>query len=121
MKLTVQLLLVVAFLSHLSAREHRDVYYAKLIYKDHHNSSGVTLHTIAGILRQDRANYHKFYRRDAGDTRDDFFSSKRNRAIYERILQRSNISRVVRSAILYGEPRIMVTIYDSNYVTIELL
>jgi hypothetical protein len=121
MKLTVQLLILMALLTNLSARDNRDVYFAKLSYKDHHNSSGIKLHTVAGILRQDRANYHKFYRRDAEDTPDFFFKSKRNRSIYEGILQRSSISRSVRNAILYGEPRIMVTIYDSNYVSIELL
>jgi len=99
----------------------REVYYARLGYQDHYNSHGVRLHSVAAILRQDRANYHKFYWRDPDDTGDTFFRSKYNRSIFERIIANSYIPPNIRNAILYGEPYIRVTIYNDNRIRIDLL
>ncbi len=115
--LSFLLFLVTTF---LSAGDVREVYIAKLSYKDHHNSRGDRLQTVAGILRQDRANYHKFYRRDNADTYDQFFASKRNRAVFERMLNNSYMSRDDRNTILYREPMVRVTIYYGNSISVSI-
>jgi len=121
----MKIMLVLSFLllsitTFVSANDVREVYVAKLSYRDHHNSWGDRLRTVAGILRQDRANYHKFYKRDNADTYDQFFSSKRNRAVFERMINNSYVSRDARNAILYGEPMVKVTIYYGNRIAVSI-
>lgn len=50
---------------------------------DLYSSAGVKLSTAQQVLRQDRANVHKFGKRDGSDTVDGFFSDAGNRAILE--------------------------------------
>ena len=52
------------------ADELKETYVARLSAKDHFNSSGGRLDSAAAIIRQDRANFHKFGRRDAEDELD---------------------------------------------------
>jgi hypothetical protein len=63
-----------------------ETYYARLSGADHFNSRGQRLKSAAAIIRQDRANYHRFNVRDDEDTGDSYFSSKSNRAALERML-----------------------------------
>ena len=56
-----------------------DTYTARLGPADQFNSSGTRLRSAAAILRQDRANFHKFNIKDPEDERDDYFSKKSNR------------------------------------------
>jgi len=56
-----------------------DAYRARLGHHDHHNSQGVLLTRVIEILRQDRANYHKFNRRDPEDTTDPWFREAEGR------------------------------------------
>ncbi|MBI4861367.1 MAG: hypothetical protein HY815_14080 [Candidatus Riflebacteria bacterium] len=50
------------------------------------NSEGKRLKTVAEILRQDRANYHKFKVRDRRDLADEtFFASAKNRELFSRV------------------------------------
>ena len=99
----------------------KEVYYAKLGTQDHYNSRGIRLNSVAAILRQDRANYHKYFRRDPEDTADTYFANEYNRSIFEQIINRSYISPQVRNAILYGEPYIRVTIYNDGHIKVEVL
>lgn len=100
-------------------------YTARLGYNDHYNSYGSRLNKVAGIIRQDRANYHKFHRRDAADTWDRFFSSKSNRATMERMIRRGYISRSARNSIIYGTPTVRVDLYEGynggDYVKIHII
>jgi len=91
-----------------------DSYVARLSYADHHNSSGKPITTVAGIIRQDRANYHKFHRRDPADRYDSVFADVHNRDIMEAKLQRGHCSPSARRKILYGTPLIFVKIYRSH-------
>lgn len=50
---------------------------------DLQNSAGQNLQTLGGVLRQDRANYHKFSRRDHGDEFDPLLSDEKERAVLE--------------------------------------
>jgi len=108
----------------VSADYLKGSYEARLSYRDHFNSHGSRLETVAGIIRQDRANYHRYRRRDAEDTWDRFFDSKENRATMERMLARGYITGSARRAILYGTPLIRVKIYDAgsyDYVKVQIL
>jgi len=60
-------------------------YVAFLSEADQFNSSGERLRTAAAIIRQDRAHFHRFGRRDQGDERDSFFADAANREALEQI------------------------------------
>ena len=59
-----------------AACDLKESYLARLGPADHFNSSGERLTSAAAIIRQDRANYHQFGKRDEEDDGDDFFGSK---------------------------------------------
>lgn len=70
----IMFLMSLLLLSPLSyAEEPLDSYTARLSSEDHFNSDGSRLKSAADIIRQDRANYHKFKIRDAEDQGDSFF------------------------------------------------
>ena len=62
-------------------------YVARLSEADHFNSSGQRLTSAAAIIRQDRANFHRFGIKDAQDEGDDFFADEGNRAALEQMLE----------------------------------
>lgn len=95
-------------------------YTARLSSGDHFNSSGQRLLTVAAIIRQDRANLHRFGRHDPEDQVDGFFDDQGNRAALERLIARGRISRAVSNAILNGEPLIHVDVYE-GYVVVTVL
>ena len=98
----------------VSADQLLEVYTARLGSEDHFNSRGQRLRNAAAIIRQDRANFHKFGVRDREDTSDDFFSSKRNRAVLERMLRRGHASPSTLRRIVNGTPRIRVKVYRNH-------
>lgn len=55
-------------------------YVARLSETDHFNSSGQRLTSAAAIIRQDRANFHRFGIKDPEDEGDAFFADEGNRA-----------------------------------------
>jgi hypothetical protein len=102
----------------------KETYVARLSYQDHFNSRGMRLETAAGIIRQDRANFHRYHRRDSSDTWDRFFSNKHNRATMERFLERGYISPSARRSIVYGNPLIRVKIFGAgnhDYVKVNII
>ncbi|KIM07229.1 MAG: hypothetical protein KU38_10875 [Sulfurovum sp. FS08-3] len=96
-----------------------EVYYAKIGYNDKINSYGERLGSVADILRQDRANYHKFFVRDREDSGDRFFAYPDNRERMASMLRNGYISPATRDAIMYGNPVVRVTIYDYR-IEVEL-
>ena len=50
--------------------------------RDRVNSFGEKLTSVREILRQDRANFHKYQIHDAADQDDSFFSKPKNRAMF---------------------------------------
>ena len=87
-------------------------YTARLSSEDHFNSNGERLTSPAAIIRQDRANFHKFGIRDAEDEGDRFFADMANRALMERLLERGRTTGSARRAIVNGTPLIRVDVYD---------
>ncbi|MEZ2331918.1 hypothetical protein AB6802_19530 [Mesorhizobium sp. RCC_202] len=95
-------------------------YTARISDRDHRASDGYPLSSAAQMVRQDRANYHKFHRRDGDDQGDPWFRTDGSRADLQRMLERGGaMSGATRSAIVNGEPLIEVDVYpDSVRVSI---
>ena len=89
-------------------------YVAFLSEADHFNSSGERLRTAAAIIRQDRANFHSFGRRDQGDESDSFFADAANREALEQMLEHGHASPGVISRIVNGTALIRVDIFRSS-------
>ena len=69
------------------------------------------MRNAAAIIRQDRANFHRFGLRDPDDEWDSFFGSKANRARMESMLNNGTSDPGVRSRIVNGTPIVRVEIY----------
>lgn len=95
-------------------------YVARLSDNDHYASDGYKLDSAAQVVRQDRANWHRFGRGDYEDEDDPWFKTANARANFETMLKRSGaMTQDVRRAIMGGEPVVKVTVYrDSVKVVI---
>jgi len=99
-------------------------YVAFLSEADHFNSSGERLRSAAAIIRQDRANFHRFGRRDPQDENDRFFADEDNRAALEQMLERGRADPGVISRIVNGTVLIRVNIYRGSngpYIVVTVL
>ena len=100
-------------------------YNAYLSRADHYNSQGQRLTTAAAIIRQDRANFHKFGVQDDGDESDNYFDNVNNRAVLEQMLNDGSSDAGVLSRIVNGNVMIHVDIYRSHhhgdYVVVTLV
>lgn len=65
-------------------------YYAALGPQDYRNSSGAPLRDFGAILQQDRANYHRFNRRDPQDQGDPIFGDAGRRAMIPALFAAGN-------------------------------
>lgn len=108
---------LVSFSSH--AEPLLESYSARLSSKDHFNTNGERLKSVAAIIRQDRANYHKFKIQDDEDQFDSLFADKDSRERLEDMLNRGFISAETKASILNSTPLIMVKIYK-NHIEVYL-
>ncbi|MBB6408351.1 hypothetical protein [Mesorhizobium sangaii] len=96
-------------------------YVARISERDHQASDGYALESAAQMVRQDRANWHKFHRRDSDDEGDGWFRTNDQRADLQRMLERSGaMSSSTKRAIVNGEPLIQVDVYE-NSVRVSIL
>lgn len=96
-------------------------YVARLSPQDHHASDGYRLDTAAQVVRQDRANWHKFGYGDREDEDDPWFRSAGARANFEKMLNKAGaMNAATRSAILHGTPVVEVRVYRTR-VTVDIL
>lgn len=96
-------------------------YVARISERDHQASDGYALDSAAQMVRQDRANWHKFHRRDADDESDSWFTTNDERADLQRMLERPGaMSASTKRAIVNGEPLIRVDVYE-NSVRVSIL
>ncbi len=91
-----------------------DRYVAFIGRDDLYNSSGVRLTEPWQILRQDRANYHRFGVRQRGDQGDSFFGAIDNRARMERMIMNGSVEPRAAQSIVGGGSTVVVTIYRSG-------
>ncbi|MEN9639954.1 MAG: hypothetical protein RLZZ262_1823 [Bacteroidota bacterium] len=103
-------------------------YTARISEQDKRNSSGgyltngttVSTAIAAAIIRQDRANYHQFDKRDPEDTNDCYFHDKDNRAALEKRLGKGTAPKESLKQIIFGNPLISVDVYD-DFVNVKIL
>ena len=98
-----------------SAAELIASYNAWLSRADHYNSQGQRLTSAAAIIRQDRANFHKYGIQDSGDENDSYFDNVNNRALLEQLLNDGTSDPGVLRQIVNNNVMIHVDIYRSNH------
>ncbi|WP_319771877.1 hypothetical protein [Breoghania sp.] len=91
-----------------------EVYVAYLGPDDHYNSRGQRLSEPWQVIRQDRANYHRFGIRDRGDEGDRFFASAANRARMERMVLKGFIDGNAGWRVVNDNCWIRVEIYEDS-------
>ena len=84
-------------------------YVARLSKRDHESSSGTRLTEPAWVLQQDRANYHKYKKRDPDDTTDGLFADKGERSRIPEYL--GQLTPSVRRSITKRTPRVRVEVF----------
>lgn len=94
-------------------------YRARLSSADHFNGRGVQLTGAADIIAQDRANYHRFKKRDYDDGWDSVFSAKAQRLRMRQLLA-GQITPALKRKIVYGRPLVEVKVW-SDYATVRVL
>ena len=90
-----------------------DLYWARLGADDHSNSSGVPIESAHGIIRQDRANYHKFDQRDKGDRPDDTYDDKGKRAWLSKTLK-GTLDAETKKIVHKRQPIVQVVTWDDR-------
>lgn len=96
------------------AQEVIGSYSAWIGVDDLYNSNGQRLGEPWQVLRQDRANYHRFLIRQQGDEWDPFFADANNRASLEQLVRRGRIERTAGAAILRGNVMVHVTVWGTR-------
>ena len=86
-------------------------YTAYIGQADLHNSNGQRLREPWQILRQDRANFHRFGVRQFADEYDPVFASMQARAQMESLLQQGTITPEARRAVLRGDLIVHVQVW----------
>lgn len=99
--------------------------YAAYIGEDDlYNSEGARLSEPWQVLRQDRANFHRFGISQDGDEWDPFFEDAANREAMETMIRRGYIDPDAEKMILSGGAMVYVNIYGSggvgDYVEVEV-
>lgn len=95
-----------------------DLYNCRISAHDRVNSSGKKLTTLRDILAQDRANYHRFGRRDRVDESDFVFTTTASRNLFQ--FARIRIDPGLRKRILAGENvNISVFVLRKNLIDIQ--
>jgi hypothetical protein len=80
------------------------------------NSNGQRLSTPAQVLRQDRANYHRFGIAQAGDEWDPLFSAVDNRAAMEAMVSAGGVDPAAAQILANGGGMVVVQILGSGGV-----
>lgn len=104
------------------ADEWVETYLAHLSTRDHYNSEGIALTSPALILRQDRANVHKFRQHDNDDQADRFFQDAQHREQLEQLLERGYLSPETQQAIVHDQPLVRVDVFRTqgyDYMSVE--
>jgi hypothetical protein len=106
------------------AQEVIGSYAAYIGEDDLYNSEGARLTEPWQVLRQDRANYHKFGVTQDGDEWDPLFESADNREAMENMIMRGYIDPDAERMILSGGAMVYVNIYGAggvgDYVEVEV-
>ena len=91
-------------------------YIAFIGQDDLFNSQGKRLTAPWQVLRQDRANFHRFGVSQPGDEWDPYFGVAANRATLERMVRNGRIEAWAGKALLRGGVMVEVRIYGTGKV-----
>ena len=98
-----------------AASQELGSHYAALEAKDMYNSSGKRLTDFCQTVQQDRANYHRFKRRDNSDEGDPFFSSAETRQMIAQACFNGAGQNCIVDDVLGGFPRhVWVQVFGSG-------
>lgn len=100
-----------------------EAYNAYIGEEDLYNSNGEALTEPWQVIRQDRANYHRYGISQPGDEGDSFFASAKNREKAERMIEYGTIERRAGRALLRGGSVINVQIFrgpDGDYINVTV-
>ncbi len=107
-----------------SAQEIIGTYTAEIGRADLFNSEGQRLTAPWQVLRQDRANYHRFGISQVGDQWDPLFADADNRAAMEQMVMNGYMDPQAARDIMAGGATVIVTIYGSGgigtYVNVDV-
>ena len=102
------------------AQELIGSYVAYIGAPDLHNSKGARLTQPWQVLRQDRANFHRYGISQPGDEFDPFFGSIDNRKIMERMVMNGSIDPQAAKRLMNGGATVFVRIYGSGNIGTSL-
>lgn len=89
-------------------------YTAYIGQDDLYNSKGKRLSEPWQILRQDRANYHRFGVSQPGDEWDPYFGDAGNRGTMERMVMNGQINPRAARTLVNGGAMVVVRIYGTG-------
>lgn len=84
--------------------------------RDHYNSSGTRHWEAVEIMKQDRANYHRFGKRDSGDQSDPYLTTSQKRASAY-----FSMSSSTASAVKSGNPTVRVIRKGSGSYSVSVI
>ncbi|MGD9476540.1 UNVERIFIED_ORG: hypothetical protein LHK14_16960 [Roseateles sp. XES5] len=105
------------------ADELLESYNAYIGQDDLYNSSGARLTQPWQVIRQDRANVHRFGISQPGDDTDGYFDSARNRDLAERMIRDGRMENSAARSLLRGDVRIYVEVWrgsNGDYLAITV-
>lgn len=106
------------------AQEVVGSYVAYIGQQDLYNSNGARLTAPWQVLRQDRANFHRFGISQNGDEWDPFFGDANNREAMEQMIMRGYMDPQAARDIMAGGATVVVTIFGSgnvgDYVNVDV-
>ncbi len=111
MRLIAGLILMLSLALPAAAQDLLASYSAYIGRADLHNSRGERLTEPWQILRQDRANFHRFGIRQSADEWDPIFGSMDARAQFERLIRAGRMDPRARRMILNGDATVYVDVY----------
>jgi hypothetical protein len=118
-------LLVLALSGHaVAAQDELGSYVAYIGQDDLYNSNGQRLTAPWQVLRQDRANFHRFGVSQPGDEGDPFFADAANREAMEQMIKQGRMDPLAARQIMEGGAMVVVTIHGTgsvgNYVDVDV-
>ena len=123
-RILVGLAVCIGLGSAASAQDVIGSYVAVIGQDDLYNSNGARLSAPWQVLRQDRANFHRFGLSQVGDEWDPFFADAKNREAMERMIMNGYMDPLAARDIMTGGAMIVVTIYGSggvgDYVSVDV-
>jgi len=91
-------------------------YVAVIGNQDLYNSNGTRLSSVWQVIRQDRANLHRFGIWQAGDQSDPYFADANNRARLEQLVMGASLPTHIVQRVMSGTARVRVDVYGNGAV-----